>query len=188
MRRKHWFILAVAIQVLVLLGMAARHAYTVRTGQPVMLETAPVDPWSLLRGQYVRLSYKISMLREGEVTFSGAPYRDGQRIWVTLRKGDPYWKAVSVSDRRPATATGEVAVLGTVQWMSWSGEPSGESSTRRPAEVSVRYGIEQFYVPEGEGRELESGRASLSVEVRVDSLGRAALSRVFRDGKEITWH
>ncbi|MDP2856661.1 MAG: GDYXXLXY domain-containing protein [Bacillota bacterium] len=182
MRHRRWFFLTVAIQVLVLLGMAARHTYTVRTGQPVMLETAPVDPWSPLRGQYVRLSYKVSMLREGEVAFSGAPYRDGQRVWVTLRKGDPYWKAAAVSDRRPPAAAGEVAVLGTVQWMSWG----GEASVKGPAEVSVRYGIEQFYVPEGEGQELESG-ASLSVEVRVDSLGRAALSRVFRDGKEITW-
>jgi len=183
LKRKQWFWLAVAIQVIVLLGMAARHAYTLKTGQPVMLETAPVDPWSPLRGQYVSLSYKISMLREGEVAFSGAPYRDGQRVWVTLRKGDPYWSAVSVSGVKPAVATGEVAVLGTVQWMSWN----GRANLRGPAEVSVRYGIEQFYVPEGQGEDIERERRNLTVEVRVDSFGRAALSRVFVDGREITW-
>jgi len=183
LRRKQWFWVAVAIQVIVLLGMAARHTYTLGTGQPVMLETAPVDPWSPLRGQYVSLSYKISLLREGEVSLSGAPYRAGQRVWVTLRKGDPYWKAVSVSAMRPAPAAGELAVLGTVQWISWN----PETPLKGPAEMFIRYGIEQFYVPEGQGQDIQSGRESLAVEVRVDSFGRAALSRVFRDGKEITW-
>jgi uncharacterized membrane-anchored protein len=163
--------------------MAARHSYTIRTGQVVLLETAPVDPWSPLRGQYVQLSYKISTLRESEVAFSGAPYRDGQRVWVTLRKGDPYWRATTVSDRKPEPSAGEVPVLGTVQWMSWA----GDGGTTRPTEVFVRYGIEQFYVPEGQGQEIERSREPLTVEARVDSFGRAALSRVFREGKEIRW-
>ncbi|MDF2626534.1 MAG: hypothetical protein K0R39_365 [Symbiobacteriaceae bacterium] len=182
MTGKRWvFVAAVALQVLLLLGMAGRHSYTLQTGRPIRLETAPVDPWDPFRGEYVSLNYKISQLEAGRVTMAGAPYQRGQKVWVTLRSADPYWIAVAVSSRRPQASGNEVAVQGTVQWYYPDAGPAG-----RP-QVFIRYGIEQFYVPEGEGPELEDRRHQVDVDAVVDRFGRAAVKRVWVDGKEVQW-
>lgn len=185
MTRKRWFWVAVALQVLVLLGMVASHAYTLATGSPIVLKTAPVDPWDYFMGEHVVLRYEISRLDTAHVAVSGGPFKRDQTVWVTLRKGDPYWTAVSVSAKRPAAAGGgEIAVRALVNYVGEMSVPGGP----RQNVVDVRYGIEQFYVPEGEGPKLEQQRTKISVEAKVDSFGRAGLSRVFVDGKEITWN
>jgi len=181
MRSKRWlFAAAIALQVLLLLGMGARHTYTLQTGRPIRLETAPVDPWEMFRGQYVALNYKISQLQEGQVTMVGAPYKRGEKVWVTVRPFDQYWEAVHVSRQLPDVG-GWVALQGTVQWYGDAMGPGGQP------QVSIRYGIEQFYVPEGEGPALEDRQHQVTVEAVVDRFGRAAMKRVFVDGKEINW-
>jgi len=185
-----WFWVAVLAQVLALFGLIGVHSYTLTSGRSVLLKTEPLDPWDPFRGQYVTLNYTISSLREGTIAMSGAPYRRGQQIWVTLREGDPYWSAVGVSAVRPAVAGGEVALRGTVEWTGpdWRIEPPAQpGGAQPPSVVQIRYGIEQFYVPEGEGPGLEDRQIQLSVEAKVDRFGRAALYKVFRDGKEINW-
>lgn len=185
MTAKRWFWLAVALQLLLLFGLIGRHSYTLATGTPVVLKTEPVDPWDPFRGEYVRLSYTISQFEEGELPMQGAPYRSGQAIWVTLQPGNPYWTAVAVSDRRPSGLTaGQVALRGNVQWYD-PGWAEGPQPIK--ARVFIRYGIEQFYVPEGEGPGLEQRQRDMHVEALVDGFGRAALKRVFLEGKEIRW-
>lgn len=185
MTGKRWFWLAVALQVLLLLGLIGRHSYTLATGTPVLLKTEPVDPWDPFRGEYVILNYTISRIEDDSVPMQGAPYQRGQQVWVTLHPADPFWVAKAVSNRRPSDlAGGEVALKGTVQWHDpgWTGGPEATK-----ASVVIRYGIEQFFVPEGEGKGLEGRQREMHVEAVVDSFGRAALKRVFLEGKEIRW-
>jgi uncharacterized membrane-anchored protein len=183
MPNKRWFWAAVALQILILLGLIGTHLYTRFTGAPVLLRTLPVDPWDLFRGEYVALRYEISELSPEQVPMTGIPYRRGQTVWVTLRKGDPFWTAVAVSPERPATGPDEIALRGTVEWYAeaWVNGPEAQ-----PARTFIRYGIEQFYVPEGEGARLQQ-QPHLTVEALVDRFGRAALHRVFLDGSEIRW-
>lgn len=174
MTRKRWFWGAVLLQLLAIFGMVAIHGYTLATGAPVLLKTVPVDPWDLFRGEYVTLRYEISTVDAGKVAMQGLPYRRGQQVYVTLRQGDPYWTVGSVSAARTAAGDGEMVVKARVEW------DSGR-------EVGLRYGIEQFYVPEGEGKDLELQVENMAVEALVDRFGRSALHRVFVDGKEIDW-
>ena len=60
MRSTFGLLLAVVIQTGVLVAMVAMKQWTLTTGTPVVLETKPVDPRSLFRGDYVRLNYAIS--------------------------------------------------------------------------------------------------------------------------------
>jgi uncharacterized membrane-anchored protein len=183
-KRKTIFWVAVVLQVLILLSLAGRHEYTLRTGQSVLLETTPVDPWEVFRGQYVRLSYKISELSEDDVALTGMPYKSRQPVWVTLEKGpDDYWLATGVSDVKPSAVAGGVLVLARVEWVM-DGSMKLDGTGRK---VFLHYGIEQFYVPEGQGSSIERNRAGLAVEARVDAFGRAAISRVLLDGNEINW-
>ena len=180
---KHRFWWAVAVQVAALLVMMAVHAFTLATGRAVTLKTMPVDPWSYLTGRYVVLSYEISHLEEGKLPMEGAPYRRSQTVWVTLQEGDPYWTPVAVSARRPALKPNQAALRGSVTG-AWQGSPS--IGTESSWQYDVHYGIEQFYIPEWE-KTLERRGTDFTVAALVDSFGRAALHRVFLDGKEIRW-
>ena len=53
--------------------------------------------------------------------------------------------------------------------------------------LNVKYGLEQFFVPEGEGRELEQARNQrrLVIVAAVTSSGRAAIKRLLLDGKAV---
>ena len=59
MNRARWFAIVVALQVLFLLGWAAYHERERASATVVLLETVPVDPRDLLRGDYMILGYKI---------------------------------------------------------------------------------------------------------------------------------
>lgn len=184
MTPKRWFWLAVALQILVLGGMIGTHGFTVVTGEPVRLQSVPVDPWDLFRGEYVTLSYEISRFEPGTFPMEGAPYKRGQTVWVRLRDGLPAATALSVSAERPAAAPGEVVLKGRVEWYH---EGHSDPWSSYPGELMIRYGVEQFYVPQGQGPGLERDREQLIVEVKVDRYGRAALSKVFRNGEEVRW-
>lgn len=197
--KRYW--LAVLLQLALIAALIAVHGYTLATGRPVLLKTAPIDPWDPFRGQYLSLTYEISRLEQGKVPMEGLPYRHGQQVWVTVRQGDTYWNAVAVATSRPGNkevAAGDVVLGGRVQWaypVTPAPQPAIQSSPQ-PAQplqpeimrVFIRYGIEQFYVPEGEGQKIERNRqVQLVVEAVVDSRGRAVLRRVFADGKELRW-
>jgi len=184
MNKKLWFALAIGLQVILLLGMVGRHTYTLRTGTPIMLKTAPVDPWDFFRGEYVTLSYEISTLNPQTVVMEGTPYQRSQALWVVLKPGDPFHTPVRVSPDRPTElADGLVVLQGRVEWVNdWDGGPE-----RPIGSVQIRYGIEQFYVPEGQGRDLETRLEQMSVLALVDRFGRAALSKVYLDDEEIRW-
>ena len=55
-------IAVIALQAAWVISTAARQEFLLRRGTVVLLESAPVDPRDLLRGDYVILSYKISVL------------------------------------------------------------------------------------------------------------------------------
>ncbi len=180
MTRRFW--LAVSVQVIILLLMVGVHGFTLMTGDPVLLKTAPFDYWDPFRGQYIELAYEISGISVDEVTLTGWPYTEGQRVWVTLQKGQPYWTAVAISDRKPGPGPDQVALRGRISWIQ-PGIP-GESIIDR---IWLRYGIEQFYVPEGQGEDLQGRPVEMEVEALVDATGRAALRAVYLDGKPIEW-
>ncbi len=144
-------LLAVA-QIAFLSWMIAGRAAILRNGQQVLLKVQPIDPRDLLRGDYVRLGYEI---RDVPVKLvANAPAGDfftqQGPIFVRLGKdGDGYWRVRSASLGEPQgqPPTGEVDIRGMVS-DGWSLGPE--------ASFSVDYGIDRFYVPEGEGRAIET--------------------------------
>ena len=65
---KRWasiaFWVVVAGQLVFLLGFIAVKEVALRTGTEVVLQTVPVDPRSLLQGDYAILDYEIATLHE----------------------------------------------------------------------------------------------------------------------------
>jgi uncharacterized membrane-anchored protein len=131
--------------------MIVGRAAILRDGKEVLLKVEPVDPRDLLRGDYVRLGYdisrieveKIANLPQGDLTSVDGP------VVVRLKKdADGYWRATSawLSAATTPASGDEVDLLGQIS-SAWSLTPGST--------ISVDYGIERFYVPEGEGLAIE---------------------------------
>ena len=140
--------------------------FTLRTGEKILLKTVPVDPRDLFRGDYVVLSYEISNLELSNFENKNLEFEEGDTIYVGLRKDDKYWAASNVYKEKPAT----LAIRGSVE-------------NKRGSALNVEYGIESFFVPEGEGKELERYRNSrnLDVEVSVDKFGNGVINNLYID-------
>jgi len=162
--RSRWVIafwLMVALQVLGVLAFAAVKEATLRVGQEVVLETAPVDPRDLFRGDYVVLRYTVS-----EVPGCWQPV--GSTIYVPLIQRGDVWVAGGASpDLASASHMGSPVLRGQVS------RPG-----RGPGSCEVVYGLESYFVPQGKGRDIERVRGQLKVRVAVDGFGNAVIKEL----------
>ena len=172
--RIHLLALVVVLQTAALVGMVAIKHRTLVTGAPVLLETEPIDPRSLFRGDYVRLNYAISRLENAEVE-GDENFERHDDIYVVLREGERFWEPVSMHREMPAHGPDSVVIRGEVQWAG------GTSSDR----INVRYGIENYFVPEGEGMALErpAEGEEVTILVAVDGKGASAIKAVLVNGE-----
>lgn len=176
--------LILLLQTLALLAMVALKQWTLSTGREVLLETRPIDPRSLFRGDYVSLSYGIGQLRtpelEGDDQFAGQ-----QEIFVVLAKGEKYWQAVSLHREMPEVPADRIVIRGRVQFIQEGvfHPDSGQRVSGR--ELRVLYGIESYFVPEGEGRALERSQPDEKPDilVAVDRFGNAGIKGVLVNGE-----
>lgn len=185
MNQRRWLFILVVIQTMVLIAMIGMKQYTLNTGREILLETQPVDPRSLFRGDYVRLSYKISTLvlsgMQGDKQFL-----ENEVIFVTLQEGDPYWYPVAIHHSKPQTAENQVAIKGRIEYIldrTWNRETN---KTEEVKSLSVKYGIENYFVEEGTGRALERPGRDNKVDLRiaVDAYGNAGIKAVLVNGEE----
>jgi uncharacterized membrane-anchored protein len=178
------FALAALIQVALIALMVSDRIGILRTGTEVTLQTRPVDPRNFLRGDYVRLGYEISSIPAGALT--GTPIAGrGIPIYVKLApRADGFHSAVSAHLEPVAVTGNEVLIGGRIL----NGYHCGQSGSRRLCErLGITYGIESYFVPEGEGREIESARnqGKVAIVVAVAPDGRAAIKRLLIEGKPV---
>jgi uncharacterized membrane-anchored protein/uncharacterized membrane protein len=161
-------------QVLLLAGMIALEAVPLAVGKIVLLHVTPVDPRDLFRGDYVILNYEMNRLNsqsiEGVPPTQRGGWTDSMRdraVYVTLEpeSDGKHWHAVKASIHQPQEGT------------YLRGRYTGDY--RQP----VQFGIEAYYVQEGQGLELERlQRANqLSAEIAVAPWGQAKLRRVIAE-------
>lgn len=203
MAARRWFWLAVALQILILFGLIGSHTYTVRTGVPVRLRAESFWRGETVQGQTVHLTYGISRIDPAKVPVQGGPFKPRQEIWVTLAVGDGGVATgpVAVSARRPQVQAGQVAIRGIVEWVN-TNEPVSEPPPEKvppgeplppeykpmpPGAINIRYSFQQFALPDGETLTTPRPMSDFTVELAVDRFGRAALTRVFIDGREVKW-
>lgn len=177
--------IVVLLQTAALAVMVGMKQYTLSTGTPVVLKTAPIDPRSLFSGDYVRLNYDISRLKLDDLG-GDDEFDRGDRVYVVLAQRGEFWEPLSVHRDYPAAATGQVVLKGTVEYLNQTrfqppGQPRQQVKT-----LNVKYGIENYYVPEGEGRTLERPELGevVSIRVVVDRSGNAGIKAVLVNGAE----
>lgn len=174
-------IVAAALQTAVLGYMVESRASILRSGADIRLKTLPVDPRDLLRGDYVILSYPISTISKSIITGEVPTNSERVRMSVRLKPGtDGLWTATEASFGDLSAADGSV-VLRTQPFDYYAGVDG------LPETLFVNYGIERYYVPEGEGKVLEDARnqEELEVEARVSKDGTPQIARLVLRGEPI---
>ncbi|WP_411036795.1 GDYXXLXY domain-containing protein [Shinella sp. BYT-45] len=175
-------IVAAALQTAVIGYMVESRASILRSGADIRLKTLPVDPRDLLRGDYVTLSYPISTIPRSIITGDVPQGGTRSRLAVRLKPGpDGLWTAAEASFSTLAPQEGSVLVR-TLPLDFYTSVAGGIPET-----LFVRYGIERYYVPEGEGRVLEDARnqEELVVEARVSPDGTPQIARLILRGEPV---
>lgn len=168
-------ILLVIVQTLILGWMVADRVMILKSNSVVTLKSEPVDPRDLFRGDYVTLTYAITTLPI--TTLNGdLAWKDGETIFVELMPVKDEWKAIAAFHSHTEPTPGNEIIRGQIDYLD---------ETRNIAHV--KYGIERYYVPEGEGHTLEDQRnkRALSVDVALASDGEAAIKGLRIDGQPV---
>ena len=170
MNKKIILFFIIFLWIVVAVAMIISKQSILERGKAVVLETVPVDPRDLLRGDYVILRYKISTLDLEQVKSEKPYYRRGEAIYLKLEPKEKFWEATAVQSKR--SADNGIYIRGKVSYCY-------------SKKLEVIYGIESYFVPEGEGREIERSmqgrKSSVSVEAIVDSGGNALIKKVYID-------
>ena len=152
------FWIVVAGQLVFLLGFIAVKEVALRTGTEVVLQTVPVDPRSLLQGDYAILDYEIA--RPPDNIRELPP---GETIYVVLSQGPEVWEAEFYEYSRPPAS--QVFIKGRI-----------DSRGR------LDFGIGTYFVPEGTGHIIEAAQ-DVKVVVKLDADGNAIIKQVLVDGE-----
>jgi uncharacterized membrane-anchored protein len=163
-------ILVLALQTAWLLGTVAVQEHALATGKIILLETRRVDPRDLLRGDYLILNYKISDVPVN--LFSPPVNKDlpyGTKVFVALAPGtNQFYEVIKASTNELAPSANEILLRGRSDQRWWSTNS-----------IHVAYGIENYYVAEGNGNPT----GKLTVQAVVPASGQPKIKEVFVDGK-----
>lgn len=181
------YILAALLLCGLILAMVMQRAAILREGKEVRLQVVPVDPRDLFRGDFVILDYRIGTVDTSAGTVDA--FMRGQKVFVTLRPDETgKAKAVAISAVPPTVSGTDILIAGLVS--SPSTCPLNDVGTRDckggSRAVGVRYGLESYFVPQGEGKGIErTEKARLEVVAAVAPSGQAAIKRLLVDGKPV---
>lgn len=191
---KYRFWIPLLIQLVLIAAVPAQAIYTHLAGRTVLIQTAPVDPYDLLTGYSVTLSYDIARidtlrklpgwktLPKGQEAWNRDRLAEGLRLYVILEapsgaasKQPQAWKAVDVRATWPQQIQPNQIVL------------TGQAHYN-----SVDYGIETYYMPEARREEVNTAiresqgsrsKTPAIVEAKVDPQGNAVPVQIWVNGK-----
>lgn len=177
-------------QSALIVAIPFQSALTYANGQTVTLQTAPVDPYDLLRGYSQTLRFDIST-RQALENLPGAneafvSQNQGAPIFVTLEapsqsgqsqaNAPTAWAPVAVSVERPESlADNQIALQG--RYNGWR---------------DISYGLETYYMPEAQRDDINEhirqvnreDAESFVVDIKVDSKGNSVPLSLWVQEKE----
>lgn len=150
MRKYKWII--IAVNLIILLGLfnnsILQKEALLSDGQLVLLELAPVDPRSLMQGDYMRLEYAISR---------NIKYEDMSKrgFCVVKLEENGVAKRVRIQENKTPIKDNEYLIAYTRK--QWEG---------------INIGAESFFFQEGEGEKYENAKYG---GIKVDNQGNGLL-------------
>ncbi|MVP00613.1 GDYXXLXY domain-containing protein [Paenibacillus lutrae] len=158
--------LLITVTIVLQLGFigyqAAAYESLLKNGTSIKLEIEPLDPRSLLQGDYVNLRYTISSPAQSTTGRLDQESSQSKVKVVLVPDKDGIYTFGHFLAEGDTLAGGEVVI---------NGEMSGGRF--------IYYGIETYFVPEGTGLEVE--RNARYAYVRVNADGDARIEKLARD-------
>lgn len=153
-------IVVLVVILLIFISFIAYNEWPLLFGKTVVLETRPVDPFDLFRGQYMDIRYEISEINTTE------SFEIGEKVYVELEEDlSGVSRQVDVHKTKPSDA---IVIKGRVT----------KVYTNR---IHIEYGIEQYFFE----RNAELPTENITIEARVACSGRARLKEMLHNGKPI---
>jgi len=177
---KKLFFAVIIVQIVFLLGIVGYRETILALGRTAVLQTVPVDPRDLFKGEHVILRYEISTIDEKSNVPSARPYRligeinEGDTVYVGIPEDS---SAINAADRykplyvRTDNPSGETDLF-----------IKGKVTSQKDNIITVEYGIERYFVPEGHGLEIEQAD-DVKVRVKINRSGVAAIEELIVDGE-----
>lgn len=172
-KRTKQLVLACLVPVIVLLGMTVKPLYTLFNGEEIILQTVPVDPTDLFRGDYVTLRYEAEeipvQLVDDKVRKKMQNGTYQLDVYVHLQKKNEVHVPVRVTLDKPDEG---VYLKGKLDYI-------GEAFENKQETAFIRYSLDKYFVEDNTGEELEkaSARGDLLAKVKVNN-GYAILTDV----------
>jgi uncharacterized membrane-anchored protein len=172
-RVKRLFIAVIIVQIVCLLGIVGYRESILALGRTAVLQTVPVDPRDLFKGEHVILRYEISTLGNriesgSKRYFVRGQFNEGDTVYVSITNVDEHEISYDVQTGGPSDRT-DIFIKGKV-------------TSNKDNVITVEYGIEQYFVPEGRGLEIEQAD-DVKVRVKINRSGVAAIEELIVDGE-----
>ncbi len=153
-------LIVIAFLCIFMIGFIVSQEYTIRTGQEVYLDTAPVDPRDPLRWDYVILRYDIERDSSIEEIIRKNDLKNGDTIYLILNLDDAWvGNVASVSMQPPST------------WLFIKWEVGNWNS--------IDLWIWKYFVPEWTWRQIERVRGDMQVLTAIDKYGIAKIKDLY---------
>lgn len=193
------FWLPLILQTLLIIGLPAAAIHTYLTGRTVILQTAPVDPYSPILGYSQILNYDISPMNKLEklpgwqalpkdkYKMSNYPVNNSTFYLIleapTNNQNRQPWQPVAISAKPPTNLPANQIFI------------KGKAKFNR-----AEYGVETYYMPEDRIREINQEFADLQkaarsqdkllpvvMEVRIDSQGTGVPVSIWVNDRQYTF-
>jgi uncharacterized membrane-anchored protein len=160
MSKRFFVVLAILFQITAVAVIAVSKEWILGNGRDIILQTAPVDPRDIFRGDYVRLDYSISKVPvsqlDADIIENGL--RKGQKVYLSLKEHSiGIFQGILLTTSPPDNSHYLKGYV-TSHWpfRNYSKFKNDERIFQSP--VYVKYGIEQYYVEQGHGKDIEQIR------------------------------
>ncbi len=180
MTKQTKFILAIALQVVIIFTIIIFKLSVLTSGAEIMLRIEPVDPRDLFRGDYITFQYDISNLSSHYS--HGEQIRNGDNVYVVLWPSGKYWTARSIRKIKP---TGnELFIKGKVVSGGMENKNYNFSyQSFNSSKLHIVYGIEEYFIPERKGQNFNFRDKEVAAMVAIDSDGNAVLKKIYVNDK-----
>ncbi len=166
--RQTKFIIAIVIQLVIIFSIIIFKVAVLTGGAEVLLRIEPIDPRDPLRGDHLTFQYRISNI--SPYLFNYTPVKEGDTVYVPLEQQGKYWVVVKGVQKTKPKDTENIFIRGKVSKISGS-------------RIYIVYGIEDYFIPEGAGRDFTFWRREVSAKVSIDRDGNAVLKQIYVDDK-----
>ena len=208
-------VLIIVLQILSLVGFVIYQESLKDTGTKIILQTIPVDPRDLLRGEYVDLRYEISDITVENLrcypiclgyNLEDKSSRSNSRMGFVESDEDNY---IYLLLTKEPYLLAPVSISTDSSWYVYDINDSLDFGNNRPQGIEsivirgqieeveeivtdektilirVDYGIEQYFLEEGKGRLVEDAD-DVKVEVNIATNGKAFITELIVDGKNLS--